>query len=182
MRDKLITVSRQKAIQRYVTALDNGNFDDVLIVLEEATKDPILDQMIVEVDRAIEQEEGLSQFAKDANFVQDLVQKHFNNVELPEDDRQITVSDVAARMQADRSVPTSDQEIHRHLLKLTTPLPEILNIQAIRRLASNLQIDASEKFWRIFRDTAIMLGIGRGQARMAAARKQKQHKSSPNKK
>jgi hypothetical protein len=172
---------REKAIQRYVSALDNGDLDAVLLVLEEATGDPVLDQMIMEVNQAIEQEEGLTPFAKDANLVQNLVQAHFDHFEISVDEHQISVGDVAARMQADRKVPVSDEAIHKHLLKLTTPLPEILNIQAIRKLASKLQINASERFWRVFRDTAIMLGIGRGQARMAAARKQKQHKSSTKK-
>jgi hypothetical protein len=179
MNNDFMSINRQKAIQRYVSALDSGNLDDVLILLEEATKDPVLDQMIIEVNQAIEQEEGLTPFAKDANLVRDLAQTYFDHTEIPEDERHITIRDVAARMQADRRVPVSDQEIHKHLLKLSTPLPEILNFQAIRKLASKLGIDASEKFWRVFRDTAIMLGIGRGQARMAAARKQS--KSSVNK-
>jgi hypothetical protein len=181
MNNSLATTHRQKLIQRYISALDNGNFDDVMIVLEEASKDSVLDQMIVEINRAIEQEEELTPFAKDAYLVRDLVQTHFDPIEILEDERQITIADVAARMQVDRKVPLADQEIHKQLLRLATPLPEILNIQAIRKLASNLQINASEKFWRVFRDTAIMLGIGRGQARMAAARKQKENKSAAQK-
>lgn len=178
MNKKTVANSHEKAVQRYVRALDEGNFDDVLSVLEQAADNPILDQMIIEVNQAIEQEEELTPFAKDANLVRDLIQKHFNNSELSQDDRHITVGDVAARMQADRSVPKLDQEIHKHLMKLTTPLPEFLNMEAVRKLASSLHIKASEKFWRVFRDTAIMLGIGRGQARMAAARKQRERKSS----
>ena len=177
MNNNFVTTNRQKAIQRYISALDMGNIDEVLTVLEEATEDPILDQMIVEVNQAIEQEEGLTPFAEDAELVRNLVQKHFSNVQLTEsDERQITIGDVAARMQVDRSVPISDQAVHKELVQVTTPLPEILNIQAIRKLANKLQITASEKFWRVFRDTAIMMGIGRGQAQMAAARKQKERK------
>lgn len=182
MNNNLATINRQKAIQRYVSALDKGNLDDVLVVLEEATEDPILDRMIVEINQAIEQEEGLTPFAKDAQLVRTLVEKHFDNFQLAEsDDRPITVGDVAARMQADRNVPVSDQVVHKELVRLAIPLPKFLNIQAIRKLASNLQVNASEKFWRVFRDTAIMMGIGRGQARMAAARKQKARKSRANK-
>lgn len=183
MNNNFVTTDRQKAIQRYISALDMGNIDEVLTVLEEATEDPILDRMIIEVNQAIEQEEGLTPFAEDAELVRNLVQKHFSDTQLTEsDERQITVGDVAARMQTDRNVPVSDQAVHKELVQLTTPLPEILNIQAIRKLAIRLQITASEKFWRVFRDTAIMMGIGRGQAQMAAARKQKERKPTLNKK
>jgi hypothetical protein len=181
MNDKLAAINRQKAIQRYVTALDNGNLDDVLSILDEATQDPILDQMIIEVNQAIEQEEGLTTFANDAKLVRDIIQTYFDHPEIPEDERPLTVGEVAAQMQVDRKVPVSDQEIHKRLLKVTTPLPDTLNVQAIRRLARLLKINASEKFWRVFRDTAIMLGIGRGQAQMAAARKQKRSQTSANK-
>ena len=181
MNNNFVTTNHQKAIQRYINALDMGNIDEVLIVLEEAAEDPALDHMIVEVNQAIEQEEGLTPFAEDAEFVRNLIQKHFNNVQFVESDgREITIGDVAARMQTDRSVPISDQAIHEKLVHLTAPLPEILNIQAIRKLAYKLQITASEKFWRVFRDTAIMMGIGRGQAQMAAARKQKERKPTIN--
>lgn len=178
MNRDFIANKREKAVQRYISALDSGNLDDVFLVLEEATSDPVLDQMIIDVNQAIEQEEGLTPFAKDASLVQGLIQAHFAQPEILEDERQITVGDVAARMQADHKIPVPDQEIHKHLLKLSTPLPDTLNIQAIRKLAGSLQISASEKFWRVFRDTAIMLGIGRGQAHMAATRKQAKRKSS----
>ncbi len=172
-------ITRQKAIQRYVRAIDKGDLEEIINILEQATTDPDLDLMLIEANQAVEQEEGLTAFAKDTAFVRQLVQQHFNsNIMSDEPDaRPLTIGEVAARMQADRNVPKSDQAIHKTLLHFSTPLPEFLNIQAIRKLASELQISASEKFWRIFRDTAIMMGIGRGQAQMAAARKQKARKS-----
>jgi hypothetical protein len=178
MNNNFTDMKHQKVIHRYIRALDEGNLDDVLQVLEKAADDPVLDQMIVEINYAIEQEEGLTPFAQDAELVRALVQKHFDGVRSNESQEPLTVGEVAARMQADRSVPISDQPVHKNLLQLTTPLPEFLNIQAIRKLATTLQVNASEKFWRVFRDTAIMMGIGRGQAQMAAARKQKARKSA----
>ena len=178
MNNNIADINRQKVIQRYVTALDEGNLDDISLVLQLAVDDYVLDQMIIEVNQAVEQEDELTEFASNAEIVRSLIQKHFDS-ELTDDvDQSLTVGEVAARMQADRNVPTVDQGIHQNLLHLATPLPEILSIQAIRKLANLLQLTASEKFWRSFRDTAIMMGIGRGQAQMAAARKQKVHKSS----
>ena len=179
MNNSLTEIDRQKAIQRYVRAIDKGDLEEIIYVLEQATTDSDLDLMLVEINQAVEQEEGLTAFAKDTIFVRQLVQQHFDsNITSEETDaRPLTVGEVAARMQADRSVPTPDQIVHKSLLHFSTPLPEFLNIQAIRKLASELQISATEKFWRVFRDTAIMMGIGRGQAQMAAARKQKARKS-----
>lgn len=171
---------REKTVQRYVSALDSGNLDDIILVLTEATKDPVLDQMIFDVNEAIEQEDNLTTIANDANLVRNLIQEHFANPETGNEKIQITIGDVAARMQADRKIPSTDQEIHKHLLRINTPLPEILNIQAIHELAKNMRLVASDKFWRVFRDTAIMLGIGRGQAHMAATRKQSKNKSKEN--
>jgi hypothetical protein len=179
MNNYFVDINRQKAIQRYVSALDEGDLDNVALVLELAAEDPILDQMIIEINQSIEQEEELTDFAKDAEIVRSLVHQHFaselidNNLERP-----LTVGEVVARMQADRNVPTLDQSVHQNLLRLAIPLPEFLSIQAIRKLATNLQVNASERFWRSFRDTAIKMGIGRGQAQMAAARKQKLQKST----
>lgn len=174
MKSNITDVDRQKALQRYISALDEGRLDDISFVLQRATEDSILDQMIVEVNQAIEQEDDLTEFAKDVETVRSLIHKHFDSEFIDDEAEQpLTVGEVAARMQADRSVPVPDQPVHQNLLHLAIPLPEFLNIQAIRKLATTLQISASEKFWRSFRDTAIMMGIGRGQAQMAAARKQK---------
>ena len=176
-------ITRQKAIQRYVSAIDKGNLDDIMLVLEQAIDDPILDQMLIEINQVVEQEEGLTAFAQDAVFVRQLVHQHFNSDIVSDelDEQPLTVGEVAARMQANRSVSIFDQSAHKNLLHLSSPLPEFLNIQAIRKLAADLQVNASEKFWRVFRDTAIMMGIGRGQAQMAAARKQKARKSGAGK-
>jgi len=82
---------------------------------------------------------------------------------------------VAARLQADRRVLPADREVNRQLLGSSVPLPRFLNWSAIKRLADELRVSASEKFWRSFRDVAIMLGMGysHDQARLAAAREER---------
>jgi len=180
MNNNFLDLTRQKAVQRYVSAIDKGDLNQIVLIFEQATYDPILNQRLIEINQAIEQEEGLTVLAQDVVFVRKLVQQHFNsNNEIGEFyERPLTIGEVAARMQADRNIPASDLSVHKNLLGLSIPLPEFLNIQAIRKLASDLQINASEKFWRVFRDTAIMMGIGRGQAQMLAARKQNARKFS----
>jgi hypothetical protein len=179
MKNNIVDLIRHKAVQNYISALDNGNLDEIQLVIEQAVDDPILDQMLVEINQAVEQEEGLTVFAKDATLVSQLVNKHFDSNDGADEfnEQLLTVGEVAARMQADRNIPPSDQSAHKILLNLSTQLPEFLNIQAVRKLAVQLQVNASDKFWRVFRDTAIMMGIGRGQAQMSAARKQNTNKS-----
>lgn len=175
-----IAASREKAIYRYVTALDQGNIEDVVRVLEDAQNDPELDRIIMEINLAIEEEAQLTPLARDAQLIRELIQKHFTSSVLSEDTEELnlTVSEVAARMQADKSVPLSDREINKKLLGVHLELPEWLSVSEIKHLAGKLQVQASNRFWRIFRDTAIMMGMGRGQARMAAARRSRKSRTS----
>ena len=54
-------------------------------------------------------------------------------------------------------------------------MPEEVTAHTISELARQIGIAASERFWRVFRETAIMLGLGRSQAQahLAAAREQR---------
>jgi hypothetical protein len=89
-------------------------------------------------------------------------------------ERPLTVGDVVARLQADRKIALSDQEAGRKLLGSGVELPEEITTRTISELARGIGVAASEQFWRVFRDAAIMLGLGQShaQARLAAAREQ----------
>lgn len=77
-------------------------------------------------------------------------------------------------MQDTNRVPSADKYIISKLLDSSIPLPVKLSIQAVRQLAVELGINASERFLDIFRDTAITLSMGRShnRAQLAAARQQ----------
>ena len=169
---------RAKAVYRYVQALDQGDMDSVAAVLRDALYDPELSRIIAEVNLAYQEEERLTPIADDAHLVRELIRKHLLSAfeaEEPEDETPLTVGQVAARLQADRRVPPADQEANRRLLGSSTPLPAWLSVQAVRQLAKELGVTASERFWRAFRDTAIMLGMGQRhkRAQLAAAREQR---------
>lgn len=86
-------------------------------------------------------------------------------------------------MQDINRVPLVDKHIIGEFFDSSVPLPVKLSIQAVRQLAVELGINASERFLDMFRDTAITLSMGRSQnrAQLAAAREQKsRYKSTLN--
>lgn len=168
---------RAKAVYRYVQALDQGDMEGVTAVLRDALYDPELSRIIAEVNLAYQEEEQLTPIADDALLIRELIRKHLPSAfeaDQP-DDTPLTVGQVAARLQADCRVPSADQEANQRLLDSSMPLPAWLSVQAVRQLAKELGVIASERFWRAFRDTAIMLGMGQShrRAQWAAAREQR---------
>lgn len=173
--------SRDRMILHYVRALDSGNAEELEIILEAALTDPELDQAIEEINCAYQDELQISSTATDAQVIQALVRKHFpSTFDDDLEDQPLTVGEIAARLQADRRVPLPDQETNRRLLTSKEFLPAWLSIQAIQQLAKQLKVQASDRYWRNFRDVAITLGMGRGhnQAQLAAAREKTNRKSS----
>ncbi|MFN3650411.1 MAG: hypothetical protein ACK47B_12610 [Armatimonadota bacterium] len=177
------TLRRERLAYRYVRALDRGDLEDVEAVLEAAMDDPLLSHALSEIDLAYQDELSLVPAPADVRLVRELLRKHFNSAGSDEAEEELaeeplTVSDVAVRLQHEKRVPAGDREANRRLLGSHLVVPGFLNLEAVRQLARETGVEASERFWRLFRETAIMLGIGRShqQSQMAAAREQR-HKS-----
>jgi repressor of nif and glnA expression len=51
-----LQLAREKALYRYSSALERGDFDTVVAVLREAQHDPVLERMLVEVHEEYERE------------------------------------------------------------------------------------------------------------------------------
>lgn len=165
---------RENAIYRYVRALDKGDLESISHVLELALDDAELDRILIEINRAYE-EENIGTFSGDAEFVQMLLNKHF-----PEgftyNFNSITVGHVAAMLQKKHSISPSDQVAHRVLIKSSVVLPKELNINDVKKLATTIGVTASESYWRAFRNVAITISMGQGSApesELAAARESK---------
>jgi hypothetical protein len=170
-------ILREKLIYRYVQAMDEGDVAGITGVLEAALADSELDRIITEIDVAYQAEEKLRPIAQEAQLVRELLGQHLPGaVEATEsDDSPLTVGEVAVRLQADRKVPEADNEANRRLLGSSVSIPNWLNAKAITKLAEELGVTASQGFWRVFKDTAITLGIGRShsQAQLLAAREER---------
>ncbi len=180
--------ARDQAIDRYMQALDQGDMDTVEAILDQAAYDPELDRLLHEVNTALYVEDGLDTFVTNAEQVRSLARQHLRSAFVDETEveamieRPLTVGDVVARLQANRQIAPPDQEASRKLLGSGVELPDEITTRTISELARHIGVAASEQFWRMFREAAIMLGLGHShaQAHLAAAREQRRHyKVSP---
>lgn len=168
--------NRERLIYQYVRALDRGDADGIAAVLQAALDDPELDRVIEEIHLSYQEELQLTPVVTDAEIVRELVRKCLpSSFEEDLEDTPLTVGEVAARLKADRGVLPADQEANRFLLCSTETLPALLSIQEVKKLAERLGVQASDRYWRNFRDTAITMGMGRGQshAQLAVAREER---------
>jgi hypothetical protein len=187
--------SREKAIHLYVQALDEGDMEVVAQILDIACDDPELEQIITEINLAYQEEEQITPIATDAEIIRNLLRKYLHSAfeiiqeeekplvfeDIDEEEKPVTVGDVVKRLHDINRVPSADKDIISKLFDSSIPLPVKLNIQAVRQLAVELGINASERFLDMFRDTAITLSMGRSHSRaqLVAAREQTSRYKSP---
>jgi hypothetical protein len=171
---------REKAIYRYVDALDRGELDALAEVVDLAIDDPELSQAIAEVNLALQQEMRLAPLSADAEIVRTLILEHLSTGELVQnEDLPLTVGEVAAKLKSDRRVPFTEEKVNDRLLNSQQPLPALLSLEATKQIGRELGLEAGDRFWRAFRDTAITLSMGRGrESQLLAARRQREGKNS----
>jgi hypothetical protein len=169
MEQKLLPNSNRWMIYQYIQALDSGDLDHIEQILQTAQHDVELDRMIGEVNHEYASELGLTPSAQTSAKVQELLGKYFTQEEIVVETQPLTVGDVAARMTGDQELPKAHREIGKSLLNNPLVLPEWLSLQAVRQIGAKLRL-ADERFLRAFRDTALQMMMGRGQAQMAATR------------
>jgi len=171
---------REKAIYRYVEALDRAELEIVAEVIGLAIDDPELSQAIIEVNSAFQQEMQLTPLSADAEIVRTLIHEHLGSGELAHTENlPLTVGEVAAKLKSDRRVPFTEEKVNDLLLNNQQPLPALLSFEATKQIGRDLGIEASDRFWRAFRDAAITLSMGRGrESQLLAARIQREGRKS----
>ena len=162
-------------IYQYIQALDSGDIDHIEYILQMAQHDAELDRVISEVNEEYASELGLTPLVQTSVKVQELLEKYFTQEEVVVDVQPLTVGDVAARMTGDQELSKTHREMGKSLLNNPLVLPEWLSLQAIRQIGAKLRL-ADERFLRAFRDTALQMMMGRGQAQMAATRAKRSHR------
>lgn len=177
-------LAHEKALHRYMDAFERDDFDTMSQVLAQAEQDPELENLIWEVHAAYAAEEEVEQREQDVEQVQQLLRRHLpSGWETPvniENMPPLTISDVAARMQADEAVRGSvKQELNtivQQLRQSNTMLPENLGLRGVRDLFAQLGVQASKQLQKLFSETALFLRSGRqqGMAQMAATRRQRE--------
>lgn len=170
---------REKALFKYSLALESGNLDALSQVLQLAETDPQLEEMILEISEAYQAEIDAMERTKAENLVRQLLREHLSS-SIPVEEEEpppITVADVAARIQADHSQRATARRntlsLAKQLQTNPTPLPPKLGLPDVMQLLYQLGVAANNQFVKLFRETAIMLSMGRQQGLMAATRRQK---------
>jgi hypothetical protein len=181
-------IDREKALYRYIRALDRGDLDMIAAVLEQAERDPALEQMILETHEAFLAEENSTAEQGAAETVRELLRrclpsgfaKEAEEMELAP----LTVSDVIGRLQSDAAinalVAREEERVIEQLRQSHAQLPEDLSKRGLRRFFEGLGLSLSEGLQKLFRETAVLLSIGREQhaARLAATRRQRQQRQA----
>ncbi len=163
---------REKIITRYVKALDTGDLDEIAVVLQITETDSDLDHIISEINLAYAEELEISPISLDAEQVRELLQQHFPSAFRESQDIPVlTVREVAAHLVANRMVTPADKETSLKLMRVHIPLPAWLSLPEIRKLGQQFGFSVSERFLKVFRNAAIQMSMGRGQAQMTAARR-----------
>ncbi len=173
--EKLNNQQRELLLELYVEGLDEPDDEKVAKVLQFSLRDESLDAQIDEINSFYAGEANLSEMASDARVVRELVRENFSSSfeERKESDIFLTLSDVAKQMEAKGNIALTDEQANKKLLVAKVSLTKF-SLPEIKRMAESLKIKASEKFWRIFHKTAILLEMKHGHEQaMQAAREKK---------
>jgi hypothetical protein len=174
----------EKSVYLYSVALERGDFETVTSILNKAETDAELEQAILESNEAYVAELEQTQEVEATALVRRLIAEHLPSAVPVEDEelRPITVGDVAARIQADLAQRSATKKdllvVTRQLQSNSTPLPPKLGLPDVVRLLKQAGVAANQHFAKLFRETAIMLSMGRQQGLMAATRRQKKTEQS----
>lgn len=179
-KDKSKQLARERVLYQYTNALDRGDFVAIEIILDEATHDTELEQMIFELHDAY-QDEFENDYA--AAQVRELVRTHLpSGLSEPESEASrippLTVGDVCASLQTKAAIQGRDakevKSLTEQLRQSEAPLPDELTGRKLRQLFTQLGVSVSERFQELFREAAIFLSISREQnmTRLSAARRE----------
>lgn len=175
--------AQEKALHRYINAFEDGDFDIMDEVLQQAMRDPLLEKMIMEAHEYFQGEEKALLHKEDTAKILDLIVQHLpsgipNEEEAPAIPP-LTMSDVLMGLQEDtmlqRSLRQEAQQLSAKLSSSPLLLPEKLGLRDVSQLFAQLNIPVSARLQKQFRDKAIILAMGRqqGMAQLTAARRQK---------
>jgi hypothetical protein len=179
--------ARELLLDRYVLAIDSGDFEAMEAALDAAYEasgdDPEIERLIAEVNSAYQEEAGVTPLEADARLVRDILRRCVPSAfETHEQlQRPLTVGDVASRLQAQGRVRPADEEINRALLGNSTTLPNPITALTMKKLATDLGAGGSDLYWRSFRDEAITMGISRSHDQAQLAARQRRARRPPRK-
>jgi hypothetical protein len=175
--------AHEKIVLAYLDAFEQEDDERIDLILRQAEQDPELGKLIWEVHAEYQAELEEDLYEKDVELVRGLLQQHMplawmqasEDGEIPP----LTVSDVAAHMQAEVAVKGEvGQEfsiIAPKLHQSTILLPKSVGLQGVRKLFLELGVQASKHLQRLFSEAGFILISRRDQnlAHLAATRRQR---------
>lgn len=179
-------LEREKQVYLYFSALERGDLESALDIMQHAQSDSLLEKMIMETHAYYAEEEQSILSEQMREHIQHLVLLHLSSgIWDVEDDIAIpplTVSDVVTKLQHDTTLPTATQQevkmVSEQIQASQHPLPGNLSLKNVSQLFEHLGLSVSLRMQKMFRDTAIFLARGREQgiAQLAATRRQQQRR------
>jgi hypothetical protein len=173
--------AREKIVLIYLDAFERDDDERMTWVLREAEHDPELGKLIWEVHATYQAELEEEQREQDVALVRSFLQQHIPSgwereaEEIPP----LTVSDVVAHMQTEVAVKGGARQevtaVAQKLRQSTMPLPKNMGLQGVRKLFTELGIQASKQVQRLFSEAALILISQRDQniTQLAATRRQR---------
>lgn len=170
--------ARERALFIYTSALEQGDFDVVAQVLHQAEQDAQLERMIREVNEAYWIEEAQQVQANATAVVRQLLAEHLPSGMLVDEELPpLTTGVVVSRMEADETLTGSVRQelgaMAPRLRAAETVVPEDLSKRSVAGLFRNIGVSASQQLQKLFRETALLLSLGRQQGQsLGATRRQ----------
>lgn len=179
-------IEREKVLYRYSHALEKSDFDVIASILRMAEDDPILEQMLLELDEVYAAEDELVTHTDAAEVVRRLLVEHFSVEFVAEDALMdippLTVNTVIAHLEADTAISGAIRQemtmVAQQVRQSNVVLPADLSQRGVIHLFEQIGIAVSKQFQKLFRNKAIFLSMGRahGMAHLAATRRQRQQR------
>jgi hypothetical protein len=179
-------LEREKQVYLYFSALERGDFESAVDIMQLAQSDSLLEKMIMETHAYYAEEETNILPPQVRERIQHLVLQHLpSSIWDIEDDLAIpplTVGDVVTKLQHDTTLPNAARQevktVSEQIQTSQQPLPGNLSLKNVSQLFEQLGVSVSLRVQKLFRDTAIFLARGREQgiAQLAATRRQQQRR------
>jgi hypothetical protein len=180
-------IARERTLFLYSTALERGDFARVAEIWEQASRDDVLEQLLLDIDAELRSStfDLQLEYTSDAAVVRELVHRFFPGALGPTEEEltvvPVTVAEVAARLQTDlRTQSDVDRDVVaiKQLREMDVPLADNLSQEAIHKFFEAIGLTVSERIEKLFRQAAIFMSMGRrqGELRMAATRQQQTYR------
>lgn len=183
-------LEREKLVYLYFSALERGDFELVVAIMQRAQSDSVLEEMIMEAQAYDVEEENVALSAQVRESVEQLVLQYLpsgiwgieEEMALPP----LTIGDVVTKLELDTTLSAATRQevkmVSEQLQVSQQPLPGNLSLRSVYQLFEQLGISVSTRVQKLFRDQAIFLARGREQgiAQLAATRRQQQRRLQQN--